>query len=136
MQRIYERMFSGQIYRYVDYPKIIRDSEGFELGTAQDAGEEEDLRARGRKSLDPVDLERDEIAQVEGAFFVNGVAATAQQVAYIQAARAGARAAGNLKAAQPAPELATAPTQHPDGTTIKKNRGGRPRKVKPEGETA
>lgn len=122
MQRIYGNMFAGQTYRYVEYPKIIRDSEGFELGTAQDADDEAELRARGRVGKDVVDLERDSIEQVEGAFFVNGIAATAVQVAFIQAARAGARAAGNLKAAQPAPELATAPTQHPDGTEIKKRK--------------
>lgn len=126
MQSIYRQMFAGAApYRYVEYPKVVRDGDGYELGTATDADHEAELRAKGRKSGDPVDLERDEIAQVEGVFFVNGAAATELQTAYIKAARKGAQVAQatGVDANAPVPELADAPTQHPDGTPIKRGPG-------------
>lgn len=108
-------------YAYVDYPKVVRDNEGYELGTAADADEEAELLERGRANRPPVDLAKDEIAQIEGVIHVNGLAATKEQVLYIQGARAAvAQDPGAKQGAAPIPEAAEAPTQRPDGKPVRK----------------
>ena len=110
-------------YRYVEFPKVVRDAEGHELGTAVDADEEAELLAKGWANKPAVDLERDDITQdtETGVWFVNGIAATKDQIVYIQAARAGAKAAAKLAGPVAAPP--NQPTQHPDGAPIKRGPG-------------